>query len=155
MSNMLACLEKQITTCRAMMALFQQERKLIQEEESAPLAQIQENLRSKQTLAGVLAEAIAGLRLLPPEEEPATRQELVREVTSLIEQLLVIEQENSRILRNRVQENRRVEQAAPAPPRLKRLTLQPDLPFLPPRADTPPPRRSTAPHPFARLNRHA
>jgi len=113
MSHSIAALEQQVRACRAMLALFQLERQQIQQAATSPLAIVRQSLPQKQALLGTLGSATTALAAPVGTVGDGPRHRgLLSELAALLEQLLVIDQENERTVRQRLQ--RQPSQARPA-----------------------------------------
>jgi len=118
-------LQNRIESCRGLLEVFQQERQMLQERQGLDPSSILGMLKLKLTLV----ETVADHRRAVQDEAPAapSRREHVRELASLLEQLLVIERENQMLLRRLLEPGK---PAAPAPPALPREAEPGPVPLL-------------------------
>lgn len=114
------CLKSRIESCRGLLEVFQEERQMLQARREIEPASVLGMLKRKLCLVDSMAEhqqAVQVETALPeaPDAADPQRREHVRELASLLEQLLVIERENQLLLR-RLLEPGKETVSAPARP---------------------------------------
>lgn len=125
-------IEKQITHCKTLLKVFQDERRVYSEKNAVDMSDVLASMKQKQRMVEVLAGQ-QSLAQKPPQDE--TERKRLRELAQLLEQLLVIEQENEIMLSRLMRQGGGAESRASARPVLQnRPALQQRLPFVPPQA---------------------
>ncbi|MCJ8332147.1 MAG: hypothetical protein HRT89_13865 [Lentisphaeria bacterium] len=90
-------LEKQITNCKKLLTAFQDERQKIVNDEIADAGEILEGIKHKQKIVNLYDKHREQMRESINEEDEDDKEQL-RTLGSLLERLLVIDQENERLL---------------------------------------------------------
>jgi len=131
-------LEQQVNSCRSLLAVFHQERQFYQESEQVTMEAVVRILQAKEKLVQVFSDqksVLAETSQLPKTGD-SQRQQLLRELGVLLEQLLVIDRENELLLRKLLGPN-----SAPPPTPLRRQSVAPAAPTAPtPKPDNAMPR---------------
>lgn len=140
-NDIIANIEEQVKHCRKLLGIFQDERKLYLEKGSIGQQEICEILGRKKMLVEAFENQRQAMLSIEEENRAAAipenikdkRKALVRELAGLLEQLIVIDQENEKMLRNILCSGGSPAQAQPrqAVPLRQRPALQRQLPFVP------------------------
>jgi len=129
-------IESQIESCKALLAVFQEERSIYREGRGLSKDEMSATLERKCKLLSLfdgqrkLLKSIEAEGSSVPEEVKEKRKELMRALGSVLEQLLVIDQENERLMREAATTVRRPSFAAAVAAR-QRPSLQMQLPLMP------------------------
>jgi flagellar biosynthesis/type III secretory pathway chaperone len=141
MNDLTVQIKKQIGNCSRLLEVFQNERQLYRNKQQVGITEVMQILERKKTIVEIfdkqhvivkeLRENSAGA---PPAIQ-AEHKEMMRELSSILEQLLVIDHENEKLLRENIS-SRKVTEAPSRPAVQKsscreRLALQRQLPFVP------------------------
>jgi flagellar biosynthesis/type III secretory pathway chaperone len=126
------CLKSRIESCRGLLEVFQQERQMLQARQDIDPSSILGMLKLKLRLVDSMAEHQHAVQAETQQLDPADsgnpqRREHVRELASLLEQLLVIERENQLLLRRLLDPVRDAAPARPAPVREPEPSIAPLL----------------------------
>jgi len=98
-------IEQRIESCKSLLELFQKERTILQSKKEIEAKDMLPMLKLKKKLLDRFEEDAEALKSDEPttedgdEEAQETRDELLRELSDLLEQLLVLDRENQRLLR--------------------------------------------------------
>ncbi len=141
-NDIISNIEEQVKHCRKLLGIFQDERKLYLEKGSIGQQEICEILGRKKMLVEAFENQRQAMLSIEEENRAAAipenikdkRKTLVRELAGLLEQLIVIDQENEKMLRNILCSGGAPAQAQPkqaAMPLRQRPALQRQLPFVP------------------------
>ncbi len=134
-------IKKQIKNCSDLLAIFQQERQLYCDKQQVGINEVMQILERKKTLVEVFDNQQAIMKKVRESEndsdsKTSEQKVLLRELGSLLEQLLVIDHENEKLLR----ENLSCRKVTKSPvkgnnlarePQRVRPALQRQLPFIP------------------------
>ncbi len=129
-------LESQVESCRQLLAVFQEERSVYNQGRSLTREELAGTLERKSKLIKLFEGQRALLKELQagdkefPEELKLRRKELLRSLASLLEQLIVIDQDNERLMREAACTTRRPQPLNPFVSR-QRPSLQVQLPLMP------------------------
>jgi hypothetical protein len=146
MSALIKAIEEQLSRCKSLLSMFMEERNRRPDGKAAGRGDILRSMLCKKQLADVLSEKQAELcgMLRAEAAEPGDdekRRALIRELAGTLEQLLVIDYENEKLIRSAmtsseparaVMPNRAPAPAPAAAGFRPRPALQQRLPFLPP-----------------------
>ncbi|OGV54735.1 MAG: hypothetical protein A2X49_09690 [Lentisphaerae bacterium GWF2_52_8] len=136
MKQLIATLEAQIKNCKGLLSVFQDERKLYQEKGEAPQRDVNEIIKRKKQIVEAFEKQHQLFRELQQCSENAAsddkgsferRRLLIRELAGVLEQLLVIDQENEKLLRSLTCTKPTFQQSMAK----QRPALQTRLPFMP------------------------
>ena len=101
MSVSCVTIEQRIESCKSLLALFQKEREVLLSKEHVEAKDVLPMLKLKKQLLEKFENASETLKEENEEKDETdeNRRELLRELSDLLEQLLVIDRENQRLLR--------------------------------------------------------
>ncbi len=129
-------IESQIESCKALLAVFQEERSIYREGRSLSKEEMAVSLDRKCKLISLfdgqrqLLKSIEAEGQGVSEEAKEKRKRLMRSLAGVLEQLLVIDQENERLMREAATTVRRPTMVASVAAR-QRPSLQMQLPLMP------------------------
>lgn len=141
MNDLTVQIKKQIGNCSRLLEVFQNERQLYRNKQQVGIAEVMQILERKKTIVEIFDKQhviVKELRENSAGASPAIQaehKEMMRELSSILEQLLVIDHENEKLLR----ENMSSRKVSGTPSRSmvqksscrERLALQRQLPFVP------------------------
>lgn len=133
MNELAAIIRRQIENCKGLLGVFQDERKSYQEQRQLAPRDTMEILKRKKQIFDMFEEQHSTLKAMSQaaESENSTeKKELLRDLSSLIEQLLVIDHENEKLLREQMTSRPAIMAGGAAFSR-ERPALQRQLPFVP------------------------
>ncbi|MDD3118342.1 MAG: hypothetical protein PHQ27_04135 [Victivallales bacterium] len=144
MNSLAAAIGRELENCRELLRVFQEERRLYGTGNTIGLAEVTALLERKQQLVAVFDRQHLLMKELrhrqndantDPAAEPQCR-ELLRTLGSVLEQLLVIDHENEKLLRDNITTRHLShattgKAAAPSETMRRRPALQQQLPFVP------------------------
>jgi hypothetical protein len=140
--NIMTTIEEQLNSCKNLLSIFQNERQMYQDKKHISMNEVMEIVEKKKGLMDVFEKHHRLLRELKSRDDSTTSQEqadeknMIRELASLLEQLLVIDNENEKLLRQ-ILSTRQANASAPSQNRAttvnsrQRPSLQCQLPFIP------------------------
>ncbi len=128
MTNTIAILQTQIRNSRNLLSLFQDEREHYLQKKSISMKEIIEILQKKMQLVSTLEEqkqlvknSAKDIDITESNDPDNVKEELVRELSDVLEQLLVIEHENEMLLKKVIDQASNTSTAMPPPPKPRRL----------------------------------
>ena len=123
-------IEEQITNCRELLKIFKDERETYGDSSSININQVVNMIKRKQEILTTFSkqkEIMQNIKDNGHQNEDAEKK-LLRELGSILEQLLVIDQENEVLLKGLL--NKRPGESSPKP-QTPSISQTPDLPFCP------------------------
>lgn len=133
MNEIAATIRRQIENCKGLLGIFQDERKTYQEKRHLEPRDIMEILKRKKQIFDMFEEQHSSLKEMNRSAEADNsmeKKELLSNLSSIIEQLLVIDHENEKLLREQMSSRPAISSGASAFAR-ERPALQRQLPFVP------------------------
>jgi len=139
MSKIIKTIQDQVVSCKKLLRVFQDERQLYNVKKSVGVKEVKTILARKKLIVGafeaqhaVLKELKAAQSGLTKDEDQA-QKETIRELGAILEQLLVIDHENEKLLRRllSVQPSRATNTRSLSSVSAARPALQRQLPFVP------------------------
>lgn len=139
MSNLINSIRTQIQNSKNILAVFQDERKTYQDKMQVGVQEVMDILKRKKRLVETFEEQHNIFRkmdetdeTLSPEEK-AERKNLIRDLSEILEQLLVIDHENEKMLRDIMSSTKSADKMMRASSSnfVERPALQRQLPFVP------------------------
>jgi flagellar biosynthesis/type III secretory pathway chaperone len=137
MISIMENLNDQITSCKKLLKIFQEERTLYRNRSSIGIKEVMDILKRKKLLVEAFGEQQQIMREIKAQEKEQTAppkektRELLRELSEVLEQLLVIDQENEKLLRNILSSRDCSSSRFKASSFRARPALQRQLPFVP------------------------
>ena len=122
-------IEKQITNCQELLTVFKSERETYGDSESINLNSVMGMLKRKQDILQSFGEQRVIMQDIQSNghQDEINEKKLLRELGSILEQLLVIDQDNEVLLRNLLGK-----QPGKAPKKSQsNISQSPELPFIP------------------------
>ena len=132
MNELAATISRQIENCKGLLGIFQDERKTYQEKRHLEPRDIMEILKRKKQIFDVFEEQHLALKEMhrSAESENSTEKKgLLGDLSSVIEQLLVIDHENEKLLREQMSSRPAISSGVSFS--RERPSLQRQLPFVP------------------------
>jgi hypothetical protein len=139
MSSLINTIKNQIQNTKNILAVFQDERKTYQNKAQVGVQEIMDILKRKKRLVETFEEQHNIFRKINEtddtlsSEEKIERKTLIRDLSEMLEQLLVIDHENEKMLREIMSSNSNAEKTMKASTAnfVERPALQRQLPFVP------------------------
>ncbi len=142
MKDLTEQIKKQISNCSDLLAVFQQERQLYCDKQQVGISEVMQILERKKTLVEVFDTQQSIMKKIREAENNSDTKNseqkiLLRKLSSLLEQLLVIDHENEKLLRENLscrkvtQSPVKSESNLAREPQRVRPALQRQLPFIP------------------------
>lgn len=141
MNELMKIIEKQLNNCKKLLSVFQSERQIYKDNKDVGIKEIMEIMNKKKELVDAFEVQREIMKQLKdsensvPADEREKRRELVRELASMFEQLLVIDRENEMLLRNIMNTQQAPLQisknTSPVSSGKERPALQRQLPLIP------------------------
>ncbi|OGV34068.1 MAG: hypothetical protein A2020_01205 [Lentisphaerae bacterium GWF2_45_14] len=134
MNELAGVIRHQIENCKNLLCVFQDERKTYQEKRQLGTRDVMEILKKKKQIFDVFEQQHALLKEIgeaPDNEEVrAGKKELLSDLSAVIEQVLVIDHENEKLLREQMSSRSAISSNSASFSR-ERPALQRQLPFVP------------------------
>jgi flagellar biosynthesis/type III secretory pathway chaperone len=141
MSSLTETLNIQISKCKELLKIFQNEREFYLEQSAINMEQVMDMLEKKKALVNVfqqqqetLLEIKKSNTIVSPESKGKITQ-----LSELLEQLLIIDQENERLIKEKLNAPGKSVARAARRPVVARTSMQCQMPFVPPTARRPVP----------------
>ena len=131
MNELAAMIRSQIDNCKGLLGVFQDERKTYQEKRQLDPRDVMEILKRKKQIFDMFEvqhRTLKEMSSTADSEQNAEKKELLSDLSSIIEQLLVIDHENEKLLREQMCSRPASAHAAFS---RERPALQRQLPFVP------------------------
>ena len=140
MNDLTVQIKKQIGNCSRLLEVFQNERQLYHNKQQVGIAEVMQILERKKTIVEIFDKQhviVKELRENSVGASPAIQaehKEMMRELSSILEQLLVIDHENEKLLRENISSRKVSDVSSRSVNKSscrERLALQRQLPFVP------------------------
>lgn len=108
MNNFAAAIRTQIESCRELLNVFQKERQLYNDKDKVGISEVMQILNRKKQIVEIFDKQHRLVKLLQQsatdqsQKDAAEQKTLMRELGSILEQLLVIDHENEKLLRDNI-----------------------------------------------------
>jgi flagellar biosynthesis/type III secretory pathway chaperone len=120
MTTAIQSIQEQIESCKQLLEMFKEEHQKYLESDSISVKEVIRTLQNKQKLLSMFEKQKQQFIACDEdtnEDEQPQRKQLLRELSSLLEQLLVIDQENELLLRNLMPDSNKPAKSNAQPPR--------------------------------------
>jgi len=140
MNNIIKTIQGQVLSCKKLLTVFQKERQLYNVKKAVGIKEVKTVLARKKLIVSAFEAQHSVLKELKvsqgqvPETEEKAQKDSLRELGALLEQLLVIDHENEKLLRKLLSVKPSVKAVNPrslASGAVARPALQRQLPFIP------------------------
>ena len=131
----LKIIEDQIESCKKLLSVFQEERGIYNQGRSLSKEELANALERKLQLVNLFERQRSSMKSMVQEqglseEQKLARKGMLRNLASLLEQLIIIDQDNERLMREAATTTRRPQPLSPFAAR-QRPALQMQLPLMP------------------------
>lgn len=139
MSKLIQTIQSQVESCKKLLKVFQDERQVYNVKKSVGIKEVKTILARKKLIVSAFEQQHSVLKELKTaqatvtKEDDRTQKETLRELGSILEQLLVIDHENEKLLRKllSVKPSQVTNTRSLGTPGTARPALQRQLPFVP------------------------